>query len=631
MVVDGMNLKLLEALGNQKVIELVNEYVALCKPAKVTILTDSQEHAEYVRNLALRNKEEHALRTRGHTIHWDGINDQGRDTRNTRILMPKGKRMSNGINTVEREEGLAEVRGMLDGIMAGREMLVSFYCLGPAKSRFSQLAMQITDSAYVTHSEMMLYRPGYEEFKQLAHKNAQEKNNFFFFVHSSGELDERGNTKHTDKRRIYIDLQENCVFTVNNQYAGNAVGLKKLALRLAINKANHEDWLCEHMFIAGVHSNGGKQRTTYFTGAYPSACGKTSTAMIPGQTIVGDDIAYIRLNGQGVPHAVNVEQGIFGIIADVNPIDDPVIYKALTTPRELIFSNILVKDGMPYWLNMGEELPESGENFAGKWHKGMTSADGKEILPAHKNARYTIRLKELENVDAKLDDPEGVPVSGILYGVRDANTNVPIAQALSWQHGVMLGASIETEKTAAAIGREGEIAHDPMSNMDFLVVPLGLYLKNHLSFGARCKRQPLIFTTNYFLKKDGKFLNDKVDKKVWLIWAEGRVHGEYDAVTTPVGNIPRYEDLKMLFAQVFKKEYAEEMYVAQFSIRARQLLEKFERIEKIFEQEPEIPSDFWRELREQKERLERAIEQHGDIISPFAFDSAAAVVIARAR
>jgi phosphoenolpyruvate carboxykinase (GTP) len=207
------------------------------------------------------------------------------------------------------------------------------------------------------------------------------------------------------------------------------VGLKKLALRLAIYKANKEDWLTEHMFIMGVKPEG-KKRVTYFTGAFPSACGKTSTAMVPGQQIVGDDIAYIRHSDDGKAYAVNIEQGIFGIIEDVNPIDDPVIYEALTTPRELIFSNVLVKDDKPYWMGMGQILPDEGRNFSGEWKKDKKDDKGNEILPSHKNARYTIRLSELKNVDPKLYDPDGVPISGIIYGGRDSGTACSLA--LHW-------------------------------------------------------------------------------------------------------------------------------------------------------------------------------------------------------
>ena len=173
--------------------------------------------------------------------------------------------------------------------MRNHECIVRFFCLGPKNSDFSILALQLTDSFYVGHSEDLLYRPGYEEFKRL-----DGTENFFYFIHSTGELaGEPPVTKNLDNRRIYIDLQEKRVLSVNNMYAGNSLGLKKLALRLAIFKANNEDWLTEHMFIMGIKPEG-KNRISYFTGAFPSACGKTSTAMVPGQTIVGDDIAYLR-------------------------------------------------------------------------------------------------------------------------------------------------------------------------------------------------------------------------------------------------------------------------------------------------------------------------------------------------
>ena len=181
------------------------------------------------------------------------------------------------INYILKDEGLPEIRSFLDGIMEGKEMLISFFSLGPTNSPFSLRAMQITDSAYVTHSEKILYRSGYEEFKRL-----EGSDDFFYFLHSAGRL-VNNVTADIDKRRIYIDLEENRVYTVNNQYAGNSVGLKKLAFRLAIQKAQREGWLAEHMFLMGVKGKPG--RTTYFTGAFPSACGKTSTAMLPGQAL----------------------------------------------------------------------------------------------------------------------------------------------------------------------------------------------------------------------------------------------------------------------------------------------------------------------------------------------------------
>lgn len=612
-MIGALNLEKLKTLNNPHVMKIVEEYVSLLKPEKVTVITDTPQDVVYVKMRALENGEEIPLAIPGHTVHFDGILDQGRDKENTKVLLPKGMKLSSSIVTGDRDECLKEIYYLMDGIMRGKECFIMFYCLGPVKSRFTICALQITDSAYVAHSENILYRQGYEEFKRLCGSDK-----FFYFIHSAGEL-VGGKTKNIDKRRIYIDLEENRVFTINNQYAGNSIGLKKLALRLAIKKSNHEDWLCEHMLIMGVRPDG-KNRTTYFTGAFPSGCGKTSTAMIPGQLVVGDDIAYIRSDNNGEVRAVNVEEGIFGIIEDVNPIDDPLINKAITTPRDIIFSNVLISNQIPYWLGMGRETPSEGINYAGAWKKGMVDAKGKEILLAHKNARYTMRLKELENCDPRLYDPKGVPISGIIYGGRDPDTSPAVYESLGWEHGVFIGAALESETTVTTLGNVGVREHNPMANLDFLVISLGLYIKNHLKFGKTLTHPPRIFATNYFLKENAKFISQRVDKKVWVMWMEGRVHNEYDAIETPIGFIPKYHDLRILFQNIFSREFSQEEYEKLFSIRIQKLLEQLQRIEKIYHNEEGVPEEFHFHIHDQEKRLLHAQKKfQKDTISPFEF------------
>ncbi|MBN1534389.1 MAG: phosphoenolpyruvate carboxykinase (GTP) [Spirochaetes bacterium] len=602
-------------LNNPYVEQVLEEYINMCAPDRVIVVSDSREDITMVREMAQKNGEESKLAIEGHTVHFDGIYDLARDTTNTRILVtPDMKKMSKVIRTIDKREGLEEVFGIMKGIMKGKTALVRFFCLGPINSRFSLPSLQITDSTYVAHSEDLLYRSGYEEFRRL-----KGSKNFFYFVHSAGELDERGSSRNTAKRRMYIDVAEGRVFTMNNQYAGNSLGLKKLALRLAIYKANNEDWLAEHMFVMGVRPEG-KNRTTYFTGAYPSACGKTSTAMVPGQLILGDDIAYLRRGKGGEVRAVNVEQGIFGIIEDVNPVDDPVIYTTLTTPRELIFSNVLIKEKKPYWLGMGMELPKEGFNYSGDWKEGDTDKEGNPILPAHKNARYTVRISELENADPKLHEPEGVEVRAVIYGGRDSDTSVPVYEAFEWTHGVFMGASVESETTAATIGKAGVRTFNPMANIDFLVVPLGKYIENHLKFGKSLKEQPRVYATNYFLKEEGKFLNEKVDKKVWLLWMEGRVHGEYGAIETPIGFIPKFEDVRDLFQKVFNREYSRELYDRLFSIRIDKFLEKLDRIEGEYSGEADLPAEFTGCMKKIRQNLLDARGKYGkDVVSPGEF------------
>ena len=611
-VLDQANLKKLEALDNKKVMANLEMAVELCKPAKVTVITDSPEDIAYLRNLAIQNGEESKLNMEGHTIHFDGMQDQARDKANTKYMLSEEVDWGMDVNYIMKDKGLPEVLEYMDGAMKGKEMLVTFFALGPQNSNFTIGAMQITDSSYVVHSETLLYRAGYEHFKSVL----KGSDDFFFFLHSAGELDERNNTKNIDKRRIYIDLDESRVFTVNNQYAGNSVGLKKLAFRLAIKKAHTEGWLAEHMFVMGVHGKPG--RITYFAGAFPSACGKTSTAMIPGQSIVGDDIAYLK-KIDGKIMSVNVEQGVFGIIRDVNVEDDPEIWKALTTKGEVIFSNVLINNGTPYWLGMGQETPKEGENFSGEWVEGKKDKNGKEIGLAHKNARYTIRISELENADVLADAPQGVETKGLVFGGRDSDTTVPVAEALDWAHGVMIGATIESETTAATLGAEGVRVFNPMANLDFIAIPLGKYIKDYLDFQNGMEKETKVYGTNYFLRdENGKWCNGMLDKKIWMLWADGRVNGEFDGLKTPIGIIPKYEDLKKLFMDNLKKDYTLDEYNQQFSIRVDKYLAKMDRMSAIYSK-VDMPAEFTSQLENQIKRLKEAKETYGSVICPCEF------------
>jgi len=610
------NYNRLIALDNPKMHEFVADAIELTGPASVFVCTDSEEDRAYIRELAIKNGEEIPLNTPGHTCHFDGYHDQARDKARTKYLLPSGSDLGASLNSIEKKAGVEEVRSFLKDSMVGREMLVCFFCLGPIDSDFSIPCIQITDSPYVAHSETILYRPGYEQFRKIG-----SSGDFFRFIHSEGLMEYKV-SKNIDKRRVYIDLEENLVYSVNTQYGGNTIGLKKPALRLAINRASKEGWLAEHMFVLGAHGPAG--RVTYFTGAFPSACGKTSTSMLPGQTIIGDDIAYLRKK-DGRIYCVNVEKGIFGIIRDVNPKNDPIIYKALTSPYEVIFSNILI-DGAkkPHWLGMGAELPTEGTNHSGKWHKGKTDSDGNEITPSHNNARYCLNIPDLSNRDPLLNDPNGVPVGGIVYGGRDSDTLVPVEQAFNWAEGIIIkGACLESETTAATLGKEGVRTFNLMSNLDFLSIPLGRYIQNNLDFAKGIEDPPLIFSVNYFLKdKDGKYLNGMADKLVWILWAELRVNGDVEAIGTPTGLIPKYEDLQKLFKEHLDAQYTQADYVEQFTFRIPENLAKLDRVEKIYKEKvsdtPQILFDTFAEVRK---RLKAAGDKHGDYISPFDLET----------
>ena len=601
------------SIENPQLHQFVSHYIELLNPDHIFVCTDGAEDRAFIRDAAITAREEVKLAIEGHTIHFDGYADQARDKENTKFLLPKGLDLGASINSKDKQEGLKEIQSIFSNIMQGHTLYVRFFCLGPTNSEFSIPAVQLTDSAYVAHSEDLLYRPGYEEFKRTG-----VAKQFFKFVHSEGKL-EGSVSVNTDQRRVYIDIEDDIVYSVNTQYGGNTLGLKKLAMRLAIKWASKEGWLTEHMFVMGV--KGPKGRTSYFTGAFPSLCGKTSTSMMKGETIIGDDIAYLRRSGEEV-RAVNVEQGMFGIIQGVNSKDDPLIWDVLHRPGELIFSNVLMADdGSCFWIGKDGEVPPEGVNHSGRWQPGKKDTSGKEIQPSHPNARFTLDLHFLENLDAAIDDPQGVIVQGMIYGGRDSDTLVPVEESFNWEHGIITkGASLESETTAATLGKEGVRKWNPMSNLDFLSIPVGQYIANNMAFGKGLKNPPRIFSVNYFLKDEtGNFLNEKTDKAVWLKWMELRSHGEVDAIQTPTGFMPQYQDLKKLFKETLDRDYTKEAYTKQFTVRIPEGLAKIERVTEVYKNISDTPKEVFTVLKEQRERLESARETYGDYILPERF------------
>ncbi len=602
------------AIPNRDVHKFVAKAVALCEPMKVFVCSDSEEDIDYIRRTAIARGEETELAIDTHSVHFDGFFDQARDKTSTRYLVPEGESLGLQLEQQEREKGLEHIEVRMKGSMHNKKMIVRFFCLGPLDSEFSIPCVQITDSFYVAHSEDLLYRSGYNYFKRLP-----DDMEIFWMLHSSGKLVQSVSIGW-QKRGVLIDSLANTVYSYNTQYAGNTIGLKKPALRLAIRKANREDWLAEHMFLMAVHGPGG--RKTYMTGAFPSGCGKTSTSMVPGATIVGDDLSYMKII-DGKVRAVNVEQGIFGIIRSVSKKDDPVIWNVLNSCEPAIFSNVLItEEGYPHWLDDGRVMPPRGGNHSGPWWIGKVDENGEEIPMAHKNARYTVSLNGLPNLDSALEDPNGVELGGIIYGGRDSDTWVPVQQSFDWDHGVItMGASLESKTTAATLGPSGERKFQPFSNLDFISIPLGQYIKNHLKFGKNIQKQPCIFSVNYFQQdENGDYITGKDAKRVWLQWMDLRIYGEVDAIKTPTGCIPKYDDLAKLFKEALNQDYSYEDYVTQFTIRVPELLSKIERIEKIYRDTvPDAPAELFSLLDEQRKRLKEAQAILGDYIAPEKF------------
>lgn len=599
-VLDPENKSKLFRIYDKGIINQLAAFNELLLPSRIFINSGSVDDINYIKNKALAEKEELPTRSKFQTVHFDGINDQGRDRNHTYIV---SNSQIDGIkNYAERKTALEEVFSIMKGIMKGKEMLVGFYVLGPKISDFSIPAVQITDSSYVMHSEELLYRNAYDVFLQPL------KSKPFYLVHSEGEL-QNGISKNVDLRRIVIDVDEGITYSVNTQYAGNTIGLKKLALRLGIKRGLEEGWLMEHMLLVGINNG---NRRSYFTGAYPSLCGKTSTAMMQGESLVGDDIAMLK-NVNGEVRAVNTDKGVFGVIDGINGKDDPIIWQVLHGKSEVIYSNVLItSENDVRWNGDGLDEPSEGINYAGNWHKGKKSPI------SNPNARFTVSLQNFPNLDPVYDNPAGVPVKGIVYGGRDYDTWVPVQESFNWGHGVIAyGASIESQSTAATIDATDIREFNPMAILDFLSVNIGDYLKHYIEFGKNLETPPRVFAVNYFLKgENGQYLTDKTDKRVWFKWMELRSNENVTVIEMPTGYIPTYDLLQDLFDRILNKKYSKELYSNQFSIKVDKNLQKVRRIINNYRNFKTVPEEVFKILSDQEKRLVEAREQYGNIVNP---------------
>ncbi len=605
-----------------EVIEPIYKGAVRMSPSSIFINDGSEKDISYIRNKALERGEEFALAKKNHTCHFDGPNDQGRDTANTKYLAYPETPISSLQNKQDFTEGMAEIQEILSGIMNGNEMIVSFISRGPIGSPVSDPTLQLTDSYYVIHSEYMLYRM---MDPASFSKDVAEKGYMFKNFHSGGRLTETNVSADLEKRRIFMDVEHYHSYSANNQYAGNSIAPKKINHRFAnMNDLRNYfgERMDEHMFIAGFEMG---DDIIYFGGAYPSGCGKTGTAMT-GTHLVGDDLAKIYIDkASGEVRAVNPEKGMFGIIEGVNAVDDPETMEVLTTEgNEVIFSNLLVKEDAPYWTGMGTELPESGRNFQGDW-----SSDS-DVPPSHKNARFTITLDNLDNYDPATENVGGVKLSGMLYGGRDYGTMPTIVMAHDWMNSVVHGAIIRSATTATEIGADGSEKRSPFANEAFFPGPLAEYIRHYKAFGENPDigegNLPSGFQVNYWLHKSNRgvlapgqedgLIGEKRDTRVWMRIMAQMHQGTVETIWTPIGLIPQYEDLQKLFKEVIDKEYEKETYTKQFSLYIDNLLQRVELSLSEFSKEEGMVEEFFQVLELWKKELLTLKDAVGPIVTP---------------
>ncbi|MGB6010579.1 MAG: phosphoenolpyruvate carboxykinase (GTP) [Desulfobacterales bacterium] len=616
---DEKNLSRIQKIKNPEVAAKIANSIAMCEPETVFINTGSESDKAYIREMALKNGEEAKLPMDGHTIHFDLKDEQGRIVDRTYYISNEGEDISSLANKMDRAKALIDIRDKMTGIMRGKTMIVGFYMRGPVGSPASNPALEITSSAYVSHSAEILYRNAFPDFN----KEVDRLGHFYTNIHSEG----RNRPEDLPNARVFMDRSHRTTYSFNCTYAGNTLLLKKGNHRFSVDKAVYENRgneLSEHMFITGVNGNGG--RITWCTGAAPSGCGKTTTAMA-GNHFVGDDLAQMWIDENGSIRSINPECGIFGIVEDVNWEGDPFLMKLLREPgTEVIWSNVLIdENGVPHWTGNGEDPPLRGKNFQGHWERGMTDKDGKEIPISHPNSRCTLASSALANYSPMSEEPNGVETRVVTYSGRDSNTMPPVWAAQNSDEGVVIGACIVSAATATEVGATG-VKRAPWANAPFIPGSLAEYMDAQFKFFGNEKiaqdKKPVMAGLNYFLTDkarggaSNKLIGEKRDVKVWLAWLERLAHNEVDVIKTPVGNLPTFDDLKNLFKTIIDKEYTEELYVKQFSLYIDNIVSRIDLQLEAYGKEPDIPEKLFEILKAQKKGLAALKNTFGPIVTP---------------
>jgi phosphoenolpyruvate carboxykinase (GTP) len=476
----------------------------------------------------------HPVQAPGCTLHRSHPSDVARTEHLTFICAPRAEDAGPTNNWMAPAEARERVWPLFDGVMQGRTMYVVPYVMGPLGSPFSKVGVEVTDSAYVVANMRIMTRMGAAALEQLG--GSEE---FVPGLHSTGDLS-------PDRRYIAHFPQERAIWSVGSGYGGNALlGKKCFALRIAGTMARDQGWMAEHMLILELTLPDGERH--YIAAAFPSACGKTNLAMLvsPLEALgykvrtVGDDIAWLRPGPDGRLWAVNPEAGFFGVVPGTGPETNP--NAMATISHDTIFTNVAVTpDGVPWWEGKDKTPPADLLDWQGKpWDRRGKAA--------HPNARFTAPARQCPSMSARWEDPQGVPLSAIVFGGRRARVAPLVFQTRDWEHGVFVGATMGSETTAAATGQVGVVRRDPMAMLPFCGYNMGDYFTHWLRMGRTLRQPPAIFHVNWFRTGgDGRYLWPGFGENLRvLLWIIERVKGRGRAVETPVGLVPTPEALNL--------------------------------------------------------------------------------------
>ena len=522
--------------ANQTLVEWVESVRELCAPESLFWCDGSEGEKEHLTALAIEHGtllELNQEKLPGCYYHRSDPNDVARVEHCTFICTPTKEEAGPTNNWSEPGAMYEKLHGLLRGAMRGRTMYVVPYLMGPAGSPLTKVGVEITDSVYVVLNMRIMSRMG-----QVALDELGDGQDFNRGLHSTLDL-------NPDRRFIAHFPQDNAIISVGSGYGGNVLlGKKCLALRIGSYLGRRQGWMAEHMLLLCVESPTGKR--TYVAAAFPSACGKTNFAMlIPPEpfadwkvTTIGDDIAWMKPGPDGRLWAINPEAGYFGVAPGTSYKSNPNAMQAIA--RDTLYTNVALTPDREVWWEGKDEPPPPG---LVDW-KGRPWTPGASGNAAHPNSRFTAPMRNNPALAAEADEPNGVPISAIIFGGRRASTLPLIFQAYDWSHGVYLGAMMGSEMTAAAVGGQGQVRRDPMAMLPFCGYNMGDYFRHWLSIRRGIKYPPRIFHVNWFRKgADGEYLWPGFGENFRVLrWIIDRCRGRAFARETEIGWMPEYEE-----------------------------------------------------------------------------------------